>query len=37
MYVVVPGGALFLTLLAFTLLADGVRRTLDPRNTEVAP
>jgi peptide/nickel transport system permease protein len=37
MYVLVPGGALFLTLLAFTLLADGVRRTLDPRNTEVAP
>ncbi|MBS2539054.1 ABC transporter permease [Catenulispora sp. NF23] len=36
MYVLVPGGALFLTLLAFTLLADGVRRTLDPRNTEVA-
>jgi peptide/nickel transport system permease protein len=37
MYVLVPGGALFLTLLAFTLLADGVRRVLDPRNTEVAP
>ena len=37
MYVLVPGGALFLTLLAFTLLADGLRRALDPRNTEVAP
>ncbi|GAA2025346.1 ABC transporter permease [Catenulispora yoronensis] len=37
MYVLVPGGALFLTLLAFTLLADGVRRTMDPKNTEVAP
>ncbi|MFL6117579.1 MAG: ABC transporter permease [Catenulispora sp.] len=37
MYVLVPGSALFLTLLAFTLLADGVRRTLDPRNVEVAP
>ncbi|NUR28008.1 MAG: ABC transporter permease [Catenulispora sp.] len=37
MYVLVPGGALFLTLLAFTLLADGVRRTMDPRNIEVAP
>jgi peptide/nickel transport system permease protein len=37
MYVLVPGGALFLTLLAFTLLADGVRRTLDPKNVEVAP
>ena len=37
MYVLVPGGALFLTLLAFTLLADGVRRVLDPRRTEVAP
>ncbi|GAA1976505.1 ABC transporter permease [Catenulispora subtropica] len=36
MYVLVPGGALFLTLLAFTLLADGVRRTLDPKNIEVA-
>ena len=36
MYVLVPGGALFLTLMAFTLLADGVRRVLDPRNTEVA-
>ncbi|WP_194917277.1 ABC transporter permease [Catenulispora rubra] len=36
MYVLVPGGALFVTLLAFTLLADGVRRVLDPRNTEVA-
>ena len=33
MYVLVPGGALFLTLLAFMLLADGVRRTLDPKNT----
>jgi peptide/nickel transport system permease protein len=37
MFVLVPGGALFVTLLAFTLLADGVRRVLDPRNTEVAP
>jgi peptide/nickel transport system permease protein len=37
MYVLVPGGALFLTLLAFTLLADAIRRVLDPRNTEVAP
>ena len=37
MYVLVPGGALFLTLLAFTLLADAVRRILDPRNIEVAP
>lgn len=37
MYVLVPGGALFVTLLAFTLLADGVRRILDPKNTEVAP
>ena len=36
MYVLVPGGALFLTLLGFTLVADGVRRVLDPRNIEVA-
>jgi peptide/nickel transport system permease protein len=31
MYVAVPGGLLFLTLLAFTLLADGVRKAMDPR------
>lgn len=31
MYVLVPGGLLFLSLLGFTLLADGVRGALDPR------
>jgi peptide/nickel transport system permease protein len=31
MYIIVPGGLLFLTLLAFTLLAEGVRAGLDPR------
>ncbi|MQY02698.1 ABC transporter permease [Actinomadura macrotermitis] len=31
MYVLVPGGLLFLTLLAFTLFADGVRKAADPR------
>ena len=39
MYVAVPGGALFVTLLAFTLLADGLRDALDPRGAPmgVAP
>lgn len=31
MYVIIPGGLLFVTLLAFTLLADGVRKAMDPR------
>ncbi|WP_420843121.1 ABC transporter permease [Cryptosporangium phraense] len=31
MYVIVPGGLLFLTLLAFTFAATSVRRALDPR------
>jgi peptide/nickel transport system permease protein len=31
MYVVVPAAVLFLTVLGFTLLADGVRTALDPR------
>ena len=36
MYVLVPGGLLFATLLAFVLVANGVRRVLDPRQrTEV--
>lgn len=35
MYVVVPGGLLFVTLLAFVLVADGVRRVVDPRQSEV--
>ncbi|MFC4048732.1 ABC transporter permease [Actinomadura syzygii] len=30
-YVIVPGGLLFLTLLACTVLAEGVRRAMDPR------
>ncbi|GLY95281.1 ABC transporter permease [Actinoplanes sp. NBRC 103695] len=34
MYVVVPGGLLFLTLLAFVLVANGLRRVLDPRQSE---
>jgi peptide/nickel transport system permease protein len=33
LYVVVPGGLLFVTLLAFVLVGDGVRRALDPRQT----
>ncbi|EXG82200.1 ABC transporter permease [Cryptosporangium arvum] len=32
MYVIVPGGLLFLTLLAFTLAATSLRRALDPRS-----
>lgn len=35
MYVLVPGGLLFLTLLAFVLVATGLRRVLDPRGSEV--
>lgn len=34
-YVMIPGGLLFLTLLAFVLVADGIRRILDPRRSEV--
>lgn len=34
MYVIVPGGLLFLTLLAFVLVANGLRRVLDPRQSE---
>jgi len=33
MYVIIPGGLLFLTLLAFVLLATGLRRILDPRQS----
>ena len=35
MYVAIPGGLLFLTLLAFVLVATGLRRVLDPRQREV--
>ena len=35
MYVIVPGGLLFLTLLAFTLVATSLRRALDPRQATV--
>lgn len=35
MYVLVPGGLLFLTLLAFVLVANGLRRVLDPRQSEI--
>ena len=35
MYVIIPGGLLFLTLLAFVLVATGLRRVLDPRQSEV--
>ncbi|WP_433305219.1 ABC transporter permease [Actinoplanes sp. CA-030573] len=35
MYVLVPGVLLFLTLLAFVLVANGLRRALDPRQSEV--
>ena len=35
MYVAIPGGLLFLTLLAFVLVATGLRRALDPRQREV--
>ncbi|GGQ61122.1 ABC transporter permease [Couchioplanes azureus] len=34
-YVWIPGGLLFLTLLAFVLVADGVRCVLDPRQSEL--
>lgn len=36
MYVLIPGGLLFLTLLAFVLVATGLRRVLDPRQGEAA-
>jgi peptide/nickel transport system permease protein len=35
MYVFLPGGLLFLTLLSFVLVANGLRRVLDPRQSEV--
>ncbi|GIM96189.1 ABC transporter permease [Paractinoplanes toevensis] len=35
MYVIIPGGLLFLTLLSFVLVANGLRRALDPRQSEV--
>jgi peptide/nickel transport system permease protein len=35
LYVAIPGGLLFLTLLAFVLVANGLRRVLDPRRTAV--
>lgn len=35
MYVAIPGVLLFLTLLAFVLVATGLRRVLDPRRSEV--
>jgi peptide/nickel transport system permease protein len=35
LYVIIPGGLLFLTLLAFVLVANGLRRVLDPRRTAV--
>ncbi|GAA2580041.1 ABC transporter permease [Winogradskya consettensis] len=35
MYVFVPGALLFVTLLAFVLVANGVRRVVDPRQREV--
>jgi peptide/nickel transport system permease protein len=35
MYVLIPGVLLFVTLLAFVLVANGVRRVLDPRRSEV--
>ncbi|MFC5180867.1 ABC transporter permease [Actinomadura harenae] len=34
-YVIIPGGLLLVTLLAFSLFADGVRRALDPRSVRV--
>ena len=34
-YVWIPGGLLFLALLSFVLVADGVRRVLDPRQSEL--
>ena len=37
MYVLVPGGLLFATLLAFVLVANGVRRVLDPRQRLAVP
>jgi peptide/nickel transport system permease protein len=35
LYVLVPGGLLFVTLLAFVLVANGLRRVLDPRQVGV--
>ena len=33
MYMVVPGVAIFITVLAFNLFGDGVRDALDPKGT----
>jgi peptide/nickel transport system permease protein len=33
MYMVVPGAAIFLTVMAFNLFGDGLRDALDPRST----
>jgi peptide/nickel transport system permease protein len=37
LYVIVPGGLLFLTLISFVLAANGLRRVLDPRQTAAVP
>ena len=33
MYMVIPGLAIFITVLAFNLFGDGLRDALDPRST----
>jgi peptide/nickel transport system permease protein len=33
MFMIVPGLAIFLTVIAFNLLGDGLRDALDPRST----
>ena len=34
MYMVVPGMAIFITVLAFNLFGDGLRDALDPKGTD---
>ena len=37
MFMIVPGLAIFITVLAFNLLGDGLRDALDPRRPLTAP
>jgi peptide/nickel transport system permease protein len=32
MYIIIPGLAIFITVMAFNLLGDGLRDALDPRS-----
>ena len=35
MYMIIPGLAIFITVMAFNLFGDGLRDALDPRSSQV--